>query len=119
MCLAQLRCKKRHPYKFWARKTIQNHKHRGFSVNIDIGQLEILAMKTEICYICGVKLDYSYKGKSGWNSNSPSLDRVDNNRELSLETIQIICSQCNSAKHQMSMKDFVKYCELVVKRNQI
>lgn len=109
----------RNPYRVWANNVKQNHKQRGFKIKVIRKDIEKLARKTNKCLFCGSKLEYGYKGKSGWNRNSPSLDCIDDSRELRKDNIQIICAQCNSAKHKMSRQEFIEYCREIVLRNPL
>ncbi|RLC86712.1 MAG: hypothetical protein DRJ03_08035 [Chloroflexi bacterium] len=106
------------PKRYWAMIALKGHRRRGFNIEITTDNLFDLAENTEECWICGCKLDWSICTKSGKpQSNSPSLDRIDNGNVLTLNNIQIICYRCNVAKSMMSMKEFVEYCKNVVDRN--
>lgn len=111
-----LRYQKRNPYRTWATGVISNHRVRGLIVKITIAELIKLAKNIDECSICGCRLDYGYKGKSGWSRNSPSLDRVTNSKIMSINTVQIICTQCNMAKNSMTMDEFIDYCRLVTEK---
>lgn len=69
-----------------------------------------MAYNTEICPICGVKLDYApFKGKI--QDNSPSLDRINNEISISLDNSWIICNSCNRTKSNRTLKEFKEYMQ--------
>lgn len=103
-----------HPHRVWATSVIGGHKKHGYEIMITLNQLESMALKTKICPICGVTLDYSRLTKNGKNlHNSPSLDRKNNGDVLSVSNIWIICKECNVTKGRRSMKEFISYCKMV------
>lgn len=99
--------------KMWARATIGNHRKKGIKVLFSANELLSNIKDIEKCQLCGKKLDWTKKGKL--NMDSPSLDRIDNTNELRLDSIQLVCYQCNTTKGQRSMNDFVEYCKKIVK----
>lgn len=89
------------PFKSWANNTIQNHKNRGFKILFSIHELATKAETILSCKFCGTTLEYkrTRKAKRGWDSHSPSLDVINiNEKELTLENTQIICTRCNIDK---------------------
>lgn len=99
----------------WAGMALRSHRKKGQIVNITTDELYNLALDKKTCPICGKVL--SWGGKNGRiRSHSPSLDRINNENELNLSNVWIICARCNAAKGGMTMKEFVEYCELVVSR---
>jgi hypothetical protein len=97
------------------------HRNEGYKINITIDELEILAKNTTNCPICSVKLDYSVGTKNNRaQKNSPSLDRINNEKILNKNNIWIICYNCNSTKRNRTMEEFIKYCTIVSNKfNQI
>jgi len=103
-----------YPHRVWAASVISRHKCRGYKIDITINQLESMALKTEVCPICGVTLDYSRLTKDGKNQhNSPSIDRKNNGDTLSKLSVWIICKECNTTKGRRTMKQFIEYCKMV------
>ena len=102
---------RKNPIKTWCSQTIRNHKTDDYIVDIKRDELMKMAIKTKKCPICGITLDYSFGTKNNklW-INSPSLDRINNEKFLNLDNIQIICRRCNATKLNRSMKEFVIYC---------
>ena len=119
-CLASnKRYRRKHPHRAWARSTLTGHKKSGYKIELSIYALEEMVKKITYCWICGVKLTYSYpKGKNtGGGMFHPSLDRIYNEDFISKDNVQIICYRCNVAKNRMSMKEFIEYCKIVAERN--
>ncbi len=97
----------------WARTTIRNHRRRGNIVNFTNQELLKFIKEVEVCSICGIKLN--------WFNNricmdSPTLDRMNNEKHLDLNNIQILCCQCNVSKGNRTMGDFVNYCDWVLQK---
>jgi len=102
------------PHRVWATSVISGHKRRGYTITITLNQLEAIALQTDICPICGVKLDYSRLTKDGKNlHNSPSVDRKSNGDTLTKSNVWIICKECNVTKGRRTMKEFISYCKMI------
>lgn len=100
--------------KEWSRLTIKSHINNGYIVNIDREFLINLIDNIEYCPIYGCKFIKKYRiGRD--NMQSPSLDRINNERELNEDNVWIICRKCNSTKLDRTMKEFVEYCGMVSK----
>lgn len=102
----------------WANQAIGSHRRKGHVINITIDELYDYALDKKNCPICGVSLSWGKKN-GHIRSHSPSLDRINNEPELNINNIWIICARCNAAKGDMNMKDFVEYCKNVVKRSEM
>lgn len=100
---------------FGAIGTIQSHRRRGNKMLITVEWLEKLAHKTEECPICKVKLAWNEKINNSQLTNSPSLDRLNNGNTLSKNNVWIICTVCNITKGARTMKQFIRYCNLISK----
>jgi 5-methylcytosine-specific restriction endonuclease McrA len=104
------RYNKNHPIKTWARHSIDNHKRKNIIVLITKKELEALANNTKTCKFCGKTLEYSngkyVNQKRTINLYSASLDQIDKTKPLTLNNVQILCWQCNSAKNTMCMDEF-------------
>src|SRR3989304_2271033 len=85
------------PYRYWAIGTINRHKRKGFTILSTIDEIEFLAKRIKNCSYCNIELDWSW-GNKGPKLNSPSLDRINNEKELRKDNIQIICYDCNAVK---------------------
>jgi 5-methylcytosine-specific restriction endonuclease McrA len=109
---AEKNFRKAHRHNRWANSTISKHRDNGYEVNIKPKDLEEIAKKTSECSLCKIPL--------GWNNekilpNTPTLDRINNEHEMNLTNVMIICHRCNSAKGDKTMKQFVNYCKEIVK----
>lgn len=106
-----------HPKKLWAQNTIGQHKMRGFNVLLSWRTLVILADKINNCPICGCELDWSVNTKQQKvKHNSPSLDRMNNELEITDKNSWIICHRCNVTKSDRTLKEFYEYCENILSR---
>jgi hypothetical protein len=101
----------------WSYMSLYHHARKGYEINVTPSDLEGIANITEVCYICGIILDWSYGPKKGiLNDNSPTLDRVNNEEELNIDNIKIICYKCNRTKSDRTMNEFIEYCGMVYTR---
>jgi hypothetical protein len=98
-----------------AKATLDHHKKSGNIISITRDELELLYNAASTCKICGRKLTLEY-GSGKILKSSPSLDRINNEDELRVDNIQIICNCCNATKRNRTMKEFIEYCELVIRR---
>ena len=106
----------KNPRFHWARMSIGNHKRSGFSIDINLfDDLLPLALEADKCKICDVPLSWGYlNGKH--LMTTPSLDRINNEKHITKNNIQIICFMCNSTKGIRTMPDFISYCKYVAKK---
>ncbi len=104
----------RDPYGSWKKRVIKLHKAKGFDIQLAPHELEALARDATNCRICDVPLDWINRTQT--NLYSPTLDRIDNEKIVSSTTIQIVCKRCNTSKCDMTMSEFVNYCEMVTKK---
>jgi hypothetical protein len=49
-------------------------------------------------------------------SNSPSLDRLDNEDVIRKDNILILCYKCDATKRDRTMEEFLSYCGAVVSK---
>jgi 5-methylcytosine-specific restriction endonuclease McrA len=66
----------------------------------------------ENCEICGKKITW-YSGIKHLISSSPTLDRLNNESDIHINNIQLLCNECNRTKGTKTMKEFVNYCKIV------
>jgi len=101
-------------HRLWAMGTIRSHNNskKGYTILLSVVVLTELAKNTRICYYCGCELDWTpLKGKL--NMNSPTLDRRNNEKEIRLDNINIICTLCNTTKQDRTEKEFIEYCKRI------
>jgi len=100
--------------KLWATNTIKCHRKSGYDINITKEFVYNLAINTEICPICGCKLDWEAGTKQ--NNKTPTLDRFNNENILNDNNVWIICRKCNVTKSNRTFVEFVEYCNNVVEK---
>ena len=104
---------RKHRYLIWASSTLRNHKIKGYIINLPRIDLEKMAKNTIHCPLCGCELKWNF-GAS--HSNSPTLDRIDNEDIINKNSVWIICRQCNTTKGSRSLKEFSDYCKMIIKK---
>lgn len=60
-----------------------------------------------VCPISGVVLDYTAKGGQGPRANSPTVDRIDNERGYTADNVIIVANSVNSRKGRLSLRDLL------------
>lgn len=91
---------------YWAKLTIRKHKSRGFIVGFSLQELVTFIAPCDTCQLCGRKLSWT---NTKIQDDSPTLDRINNQKSLMLDTIAILCHQCNSTKRNRSIQEFLNY----------
>lgn len=89
--------------------TINAHLRKGCIIQVSIEEVEELCRNTPNCKICGIEFKWGEKK----SIHSPSLDRINNEKILTNDNIQILCWRCNTVKGNMTMKEFIEYCNMV------
>lgn len=113
------RSRAKNPRRFWASVTLSLHREK-FTVLISLEELCRLAEQINTCYICDTELDWSSGNKGGKAQvNSPSLDRVGNEKIMTLDNVKISCYRCNNSKRESSLSDFIDYCKRIAEKYKI
>jgi hypothetical protein len=103
----------KHYLRCWATDTISNHRSRGIKVEVTIPFLKELAGNTPNCMLCGIEFHwFNRNGKIA--PDSPTLDRVDNEKIITESNIMIICRKCNTTKQDRTFNEFVEYCRMII-----
>lgn len=88
--------------------------HRGIAWNIEIDDVEeLFVVQGGKCALSGIPLRF----RTGWRYKrfaNASLDRIDNNLPYQRGNIQLVTSDVNFAKQQLSVADFINLCRSVV-----
>lgn len=105
---------KENPKDNWSYMTLWSHKKKGFIVNITREELYNHVSKINNCEICNKELTFG--GGCGFKSTSATLDRKDNENELNINNVQVLCRKCNSTKLDRSMSEFIEYCQFIVNK---
>jgi hypothetical protein len=85
-------------------------KENGREFNITVDDITI----PDVCPILGININMN-SGRSGAYSNSPSLDRKDNNRGYTPDNIQVISQKANAMKGAASREELLKFAEWILK----
>jgi hypothetical protein len=100
--------------KYWVQRTIYNHKKQGHIVEFKAEDLLKMVENIDLCSLCGRKLDWKrYEGKITY-SNRPTLDRLNNENIMTLDTVQIICLKCNSMKFNCTIPELIAWAHKVI-----
>lgn len=97
------------PQLSWAKKTINTHIRKGHVVVFSVD--ELVKIVPVCCSICDRILVWNHKGVP--QGTSPSLDRINNEKILTLQNIQIVCLRCNATKQNRTQSEFEEYCCMV------
>lgn len=104
---------KRNQHRTWSQQTLSGHRLNGNIINITIEELTTHAKKIQFCVMCGKKLDWSITGRVSSHHDSPSLDRTNNENTVNMDSIEIICHECNTTKGRRTKDEFIDYCRRV------
>ena len=96
----------------WCKDTIIGHIKRGYVVLFDIDKLQDIIKYHPPCAICGAELEWFPYGKNKWLS--PTLDRINNEKYMTLENTQILCSQCNTSKLNRTQQQFIDHMKFIL-----
>ena len=82
--------------KLWCYQTLKTHDRDGFIIDISIDDLFNIVKNNKVCAICGTSLKWY---SNGFNCTiSPTLDRINNEKIINKNNVQILCMACNSSK---------------------
>lgn len=95
-------------YHNWAYNTLWNHKQKGMQINIEVKYLKRLAEKTKNCQYCGCSL--RWKASKRPYHDSPTLERINQERFINEGNITIICMRCNRMKGNRTLKEYIDFC---------
>jgi len=84
-------------------------KENGREFNIEVSDIFI----PDVCPVLGIKLNMN-SGKSGAYRNSPSLDRIDNNRGYVKGNIQVISQLANAMKCHASNEELHMFAQWIL-----
>lgn len=104
--------------RLWALATLHNHRRR-FTVHLTTDELELLAKQTQTCDLCGTVLSYAQGTKKHIQNDSPTLDRINNDTNLTRGNVWIICARCNMTKSDLGLQAFIAYCHKVAQKFEV
>ena len=61
-------------------------------------------------------MDWQLGNKGHMHNNSPTLDRLDNEKVIRNDNVLILCYKCNATKRDRTLKEFLDYCRAVATR---
>jgi hypothetical protein len=105
-----------HPEREWSKNSLQSHKARGFKNEITLTELCLLAENSKECRFCGRKLNWQGNSKVPV-SDTPSLDRLNNENTLRANNVMIVCHECNAIKQNLTLPQFIEFCKKVVEHH--
>jgi len=99
-------------------------KERGLSFEVTSEELwNLFLQQKECCALSGVLLVMETKIDKNHNLNrtnhTASLDRIDNNKPYTIDNVQWIHKVLNHMRRQYSVEEYVSWCKLVAKHNDI
>jgi len=109
--------RERNPARHWTAVTLISHRKRGFEVNISNQQLYDLITKIHNCQACGKPLKFN-RGKHGPAHDSPTMDRMNNEKILTPSNILILCLSCNASKSEKPYRDFLNQPPTQKRKNE-
>lgn len=112
--ISQRQWKQQNPKRYWGNKTINHHRDAGFTINITNDELFNFVKDKDFCELCGKPLNW-FNNKT--SNDSPSLDRVDCEQEITCKNIQLLCHRCNTTKGNRTQVEFFDYCLHILRRN--
>ena len=100
------------PYQ-WFKKYFTSGKRKR-SGDVTMEQVyDIWLKQNKKCALSGLPIDWEYN--SGWTC---SLDRIDSNKEYTIDNVQLVHKDINVMKHHYEESYFIEMCKLIVNHNE-
>lgn len=102
--------------KLWYANVVKSHKRDGCEIKFTFDELNSLIQTTTHCKYCESELDYTTtygNRKTIPKENHPTLDRIGNEKLMTLDNVEIICWKCNTTKLNRTEKEFYDYCKRI------
>jgi hypothetical protein len=109
--------KRQNYYAHWSYSTIDKHERRGMVVEFTREWLEQRARETSYCELCGDELRWEPCEQRAMYTNTPTLDRVSNEKVLTEYSIMILCNSCNAGKGVQSLDEYIAKCKRIANKN--
>lgn len=102
----------KHPARVLCSMAKRRAKNKGLEYNIEEKDIDIPIL----CPILGIPIVKTYtKGKNtGPTPNSPSLDRVDNNKGYIKGNVKVISHKANSMKRNATREELIKFANWIM-----
>ena len=107
---------KRNPVRRWVLSTRSNHKLRGHDVRVTPQELFDFVGTNPKCGYCDMPLSFAARNGASCRK-TPSLDRIGNEKFVSINNIRLVCMGCNQTKGTRTHEAFVEYCGLIWKKH--
>jgi hypothetical protein len=103
---------------------LSNAKKRNIQVNIGISDIKNLYNKqTGLCVLSKFKLTWiKYPNDSPNHINNKfniSVDRIDSNKDYSIDNIQLVCAAINIMKSSIDSNKFIDICKKITINNNL
>lgn len=95
----------------WLKNSLRRHYKKGYGVSVTETELKTNVDITH-CNICGKELKRGRNKKTSRNA-APSLDRINNEMNMTLDNTQIICNECNVMKCNRTMDEYIQYLKTI------
>lgn len=105
--------KEKNPQRYWINKTLAHHREQGYKIFITADELEEYISDKKYCELCGKELSW-FNTKT--SLDSPSLDRLNGEKIITKDNIQLLCHECNTTKGTRTQEEFFEYCENILRR---
>ena len=86
----------------------QRCKKKGLEFDLTVSDIVI----PDVCPVLGINLNMN-SGKSGAYNNSPSLDRIDNNKGYTKDNVWVISQKANAMKGAASAEELLKFAQWI------
>src|SRR5262249_55469907 len=98
------------------------HKAKARGIEFALSPAEFVQIADSACFYCGERYEYSFRYKSGkgfkyYTFIGCGIDRIDSEGDYTLENVVPACKDCNSAKLEMSQRDFFAMIEKIYNRH--
>ena len=102
--------RERHPNRSLYRAAHNRAKLRGLPFDLSFDDIVIPA----VCPILGIPIVcYAGRGRPGGRMDSPSLDRIDNDKGYVKGNVQVISHKANSMKFTASAEELLKFADWI------
>lgn len=81
------------------------HRAQKLGVDFNLSVEEMKALVPNYCIITGLKLSYT----EGTMRNTPSFDRIDNEKGYTTDNVWVISMSANASKGKKTMEEFLAY----------
>jgi hypothetical protein len=97
---------------------LKEAKRRCYKLGLEFSLTEENLYLPLYCPILGIPLTYTYKGKSGPTDNSPTMDRIDNNKGYTPDNVEVISWRANRLKSDGNINEFKQILAYMEKHDQ-